>query len=112
MKAGRVRIRGACYTVFSPLGQLSAPDWLDRPPLLRRSELIVGLDAVDVARLFDLSARPSSPVELLWLALPGAGATLVANVLEPCTHLLRYQRRRPGAPGSFSRHALHHSSLS
>ena len=110
VKAGRVRIRGAWYTVFSPLGQLPAPDWLDRPPLLRRSELIVGLDAVNVARLFDLSARPSSPVELLWLALPGAGAALVANVLEPFTHLLRYQRRRPGVPGSFSRRTLHHQA--
>ena len=110
MKAGRVRIQGAWYTVFSSLGQLPAPDWLDRPPLLRRSELIVGLHAVDVARLFDLSARPSSPVELLWLALPGAGAALVANVLEPFTHLLRYQRRRPGVPGSFSRRTLHHQA--
>ena len=95
VKAGRARIQGSWYTVYSTAGLLPSVGWTEAPPMLW-GECIVTLEPLEVARIFDLSAGTSCTAEQLWLAVPGKGAALLVGVLEPLVKNVRAERRRPG----------------
>ena len=97
VKAGRARIEGSWYTVYSTAGLLPSVSWSDAPPLLW-GESIVTLEPQEVARLFELSASPLCTAEQLLLAVPRKGAALLTDALEPLIQSVRAYRRRPGPP--------------
>ena len=97
VKAGRARIEGSWNTVYSTAGLLPSVSWSDAPPLLW-GESIVTLEPQEVAKIFDLSAGTSCTAEQLWLAVPGKGAALLVDALEPLIKSVRADRRRPGPP--------------